>query len=131
MVPWLIMLVHFGIPSTDLCLFLCRLKINNDSHEFILEFGAIANSFILTSAWARPGWRPGTEEGQGLLCGRKGKGKRYKKKHYIQCPQKKCAVTKNYAVFQICWNTWPRHIYHVFSSSSDRSVHVFQWKKRI
>jgi hypothetical protein len=24
--------------------FLCRLKINNDSHEFILEFGTVANS---------------------------------------------------------------------------------------
>jgi hypothetical protein len=24
--------------------FLCRLKVNHDSHEFILEFGTVANS---------------------------------------------------------------------------------------
>jgi hypothetical protein len=44
--------------------------------------------------------------------------------------KKKCAVTKNYAVFQICRNTWPRHIYNVFSSSKDRSACVFQCYKR-
>jgi hypothetical protein len=33
-----------GIPSTDWCLFFCRLKINNDSHEFILEFRTVANN---------------------------------------------------------------------------------------
>jgi hypothetical protein len=29
-----------------ICLFLCRLKINHDSYEFILEFGTIANTYI-------------------------------------------------------------------------------------
>jgi hypothetical protein len=27
------------------CLFFCRLKINHDSHEFILEFGTVANNY--------------------------------------------------------------------------------------
>jgi hypothetical protein len=52
---------------------------NNDSHGFILEFGTIANSLFLTSARARPGRRPGTEEGQRLLHGKKGKGEGMKK----------------------------------------------------
>ncbi len=33
---------YFLIFPTD-CLFFCRLKINHDSHEFILEFGTVAN----------------------------------------------------------------------------------------
>jgi hypothetical protein len=33
-----------GIPSNDWFLFFCRLKINHDSHEFILEFGTVANN---------------------------------------------------------------------------------------
>ncbi len=40
---------------------------------------------------------------------------------------KKCVITKN---VQIYWNTWPRYIYHVLSSSKDRSGHAFQCKKR-
>ncbi len=35
-----------GFFSTD-CLFFCKLKINHDSPEFILEFGTIANIFEL------------------------------------------------------------------------------------
>jgi hypothetical protein len=27
-------------------IFLCRLKITHDSHEFILEFGTVANNYI-------------------------------------------------------------------------------------
>ncbi len=35
------------------CLFFCRLKINHDSHEFILEFGTVANSMCreLDACW--------------------------------------------------------------------------------
>jgi hypothetical protein len=29
--------------------FLCRLKINHDSHEFILEFGTVANNYAFVS----------------------------------------------------------------------------------
>jgi hypothetical protein len=60
-----------------------RLKINHDSHEFFLEFGTVADSLFLTLTWARPGRRPGTEEGQRLLHGRKGNKRRYRKGHNI------------------------------------------------
>jgi hypothetical protein len=32
------------------CLFSCRLKINQDSHEFILEFGTVANTKDITGS---------------------------------------------------------------------------------
>ncbi len=46
---WLIMIIPWfanQASKTDLCLFFCTLKINHDSHEFILEFGTVANSYI-------------------------------------------------------------------------------------
>jgi hypothetical protein len=57
----------------------CRSKRNHDSHGYILEFGTIANSLFLTSARARPGRRPETEEGQRLLLERKAKEKVWKR----------------------------------------------------
>ncbi len=42
----MIIRVHIsGFFITDLCLFFCRLKINHDYHEFILEFGTVANIY--------------------------------------------------------------------------------------
>jgi hypothetical protein len=43
----LLMSIHArtsGFSNNDWCLFFYRLKLNHDSHEFILEFGAVANS---------------------------------------------------------------------------------------
>ncbi len=36
--------VHPDFHVVDSCLFFRRLKINHDSHEFILEFGTDANT---------------------------------------------------------------------------------------
>ncbi len=40
-----LLLTFSGFFLTD-CLFFCRLKINHDSHEFILEFGTVANKAL-------------------------------------------------------------------------------------
>ncbi len=39
--------LHLPDFSPTDCLFFCRLKINHDSHEFILEFGTNANTYNL------------------------------------------------------------------------------------
>jgi hypothetical protein len=47
----LMIIYHLSIDrifSLSDCLFFCRLKINHDSHEFILEFGTVANRYALS-----------------------------------------------------------------------------------
>jgi hypothetical protein len=60
-----------------------RLKINHDSHEFILESGTVANSLFLTWAWASPGRRPWMEKEQRLLHGQRGNRKGIKEARYL------------------------------------------------
>ncbi len=43
MLPWLSVFVRPDFSNIDWCLFFCRLKINHDSHEFILKLGTVAN----------------------------------------------------------------------------------------
>jgi hypothetical protein len=45
-----------GFCNTDWCLFFCRLKINRDSHEFILESGTVANSTFKGSVHQKLRW---------------------------------------------------------------------------
>jgi hypothetical protein len=44
----MLLFLHFGnlIRNIDWCLFFRRLKINHDTHEFILKSGTIANSYL-------------------------------------------------------------------------------------
>jgi hypothetical protein len=52
-----------------------RLKTKHDSHEFILEFGTVANSLFLTSAQARLDDNLGRKKDRDCSIERKGKGK--------------------------------------------------------
>ncbi len=45
--PWLIMIISYSQARLAILIdfYFHRLKINHDSHEFILEFGTVANTF--------------------------------------------------------------------------------------
>jgi hypothetical protein len=52
------MYMRWNYSSNNRCLFFRRLKINHESHEFILESGTVANSTALTVHTSSPGGSP-------------------------------------------------------------------------